>query len=70
MLLFGTVRKKITVGRQGGINTLRSRITTSTFENPEPPGTGDFSRLTRAQSGTSGEKLRGSRKDEFKTRNP
>jgi hypothetical protein len=37
-LLFGAGRKKKTVGRQGGINTLRSRTTTATFENPEPPG--------------------------------
>jgi hypothetical protein len=37
-LLFGTGRKKVTVGRQGGINMLRSRTTTATFEIPEPPG--------------------------------
>jgi hypothetical protein len=37
-LLFGAGRKKITVGRQGGINTLRSGPTTATFENPEPSG--------------------------------
>jgi hypothetical protein len=47
--------RKMTVGRQGGINTLRSGTTMTTFENPEPPGTGDFSRLTRVQLGTSGE---------------
>jgi hypothetical protein len=38
MLLFGAGRKKVAVGRQGGINTLRSGTTTATFENPEPPG--------------------------------
>jgi hypothetical protein len=38
MLLFSTRRKKMTVGRQGGINTLRSGTTTSLFENPEPLG--------------------------------
>jgi hypothetical protein len=37
-LLFGAGRKKITVGRQGGINTLRSRSATVTFEILEPPG--------------------------------
>jgi hypothetical protein len=58
---FGAGRKKITVGRQGGINTLRSRSAMVTFESPEPPGwipeplgTGDFSRLTREQPETSG----------------
>jgi hypothetical protein len=60
-LLFGAGEKKITVGRQGGINTLRSGSATVTFETPEPPGwipeplgTGDFSRLTWEQPGTSG----------------
>jgi hypothetical protein len=50
---FGAGVKKITVGRQGVINTLRSGSTTVTFESPEPPGwipepseIGDFSRLT------------------------
>jgi hypothetical protein len=37
-LLFGAGRKKITAGRQGGINTLKSGIATTIFENPEPPG--------------------------------
>jgi hypothetical protein len=37
-LLFGTGRKQITVGRQGGINTLKSRTTTATFEILKPPG--------------------------------
>jgi hypothetical protein len=37
-LLFGTERKKVTVGKQGGINTLRSRSATVTFEIPEPQG--------------------------------
>jgi hypothetical protein len=37
-LLFGAGRKEVTVGRQGGINTLRSRSATATFEIPEPPG--------------------------------
>jgi hypothetical protein len=37
-LLFGARRKKVTVGRQGGINTLRSRSATITFEIPEPLG--------------------------------
>jgi hypothetical protein len=37
-LLFGAGRKKITVGRQGGINTLRSRSATAIFEILEPPG--------------------------------
>jgi hypothetical protein len=75
MLLFGVGRKKVTIGRQGGINTLRSGTSTTTFENPEPPGqileppgTGDFSRLTWEQSGTSGEKPRGSGKDVFKAK--
>jgi hypothetical protein len=74
-LLFGTWEKWITVGRQGGINTLRSRSATVTFESPEPPGwipeppgTGDFSRLTREQPGTSGKKLRGSEKGVFKSK--
>jgi hypothetical protein len=65
----------ITIGRQGGINTLRSRSATATFEIPEPPGkiveplrTGDFSRLTWVQPGTSGKKLRGSGKDVFKAK--
>jgi hypothetical protein len=60
-LLFSAGRKKVIVGRQGGINTLRSRSATATFEIseppgkiPEPPGTGDFSRMTWEQSGTSG----------------
>jgi hypothetical protein len=46
---------------RGGINTLRSGSATVTFESPEPPswiskppGTDDFSRLTREQPGTSG----------------
>jgi hypothetical protein len=63
MLLFGAGRKKVTVGRQGGINTLISRTTTATFENPEPlgqipepPGIDNFSRLTWEQPGTSGKK--------------
>jgi hypothetical protein len=54
-------KKNITVGRRGGINTLRSRSATVTFETPEPPGwiteppgTGDFSRLTWEQPTTSG----------------
>jgi hypothetical protein len=38
MLLFCTGTKKITVGRQGGITTLKSGITTTIFENPEPLG--------------------------------
>ena len=38
MLLFSAGRKNITVGRQGGINTLRSGIATAIFEDPEPPG--------------------------------
>jgi hypothetical protein len=38
MLLFGAGREKITVGRQGGRNTLRSGTTTAIFENSEPPG--------------------------------
>jgi hypothetical protein len=38
MLLFGAGRKKVTVGRQGGINTLRSGTTMATFKNPKPPG--------------------------------
>jgi hypothetical protein len=53
--------KKKTVGRQGGINTLRYRSATVTFESPEPPGwiqeplgTGEFSRLTWEQPRTSG----------------
>jgi hypothetical protein len=37
-LLFGAGRNKITVERQGGINTLRSRSATATFEISEPPG--------------------------------
>jgi hypothetical protein len=52
-LLSGTGEKKIIVGRQGGINTLRSGSATVTFETPEPLGwipeplgTGDFRRLT------------------------
>jgi hypothetical protein len=52
-LLFGAGRKKVTVGRQGGISTLRSRSATATFKIleppgkiPEPPGASDFSRLT------------------------
>jgi hypothetical protein len=46
-LLFGTGRKKVTVGTQGGINTLKSRSATISFKILEPPGTGDFSRLIR-----------------------
>jgi hypothetical protein len=57
-LLFGAGRKKKTVGRQGGINTLRYGTTTTTFENPEPPGIGDFNRLTWEQPGTSGKTQR------------
>jgi hypothetical protein len=38
MLPFGVGRKKVTIGRQGGINTLRSGTSTTTFENLEPPG--------------------------------
>jgi hypothetical protein len=38
MLPFGVGRKKVTIGRQGGINALRSGTSTTTFENPEPPG--------------------------------
>jgi hypothetical protein len=53
-LLFGAGRKKVSVGRQGGINTLKSRSATATFVIPEPPGTGDFSRLTWVQPGTFG----------------
>jgi hypothetical protein len=60
-LVFGAGRKKVTVGRQGSINTLKSRSATVTFESPEPPGwipespgTGDFSRLIRKQPRTSG----------------
>jgi hypothetical protein len=74
-LLFGAGRKKIIVGRQGGINTLRSGTSTTIYESPEPPvqipeppGTGDFSRLTWEQPGTSGKKLRGSEKDVFKAK--
>jgi hypothetical protein len=37
-LLFGAGRKKVTIGRQGGINTLRSSSTMVTFEILEPPG--------------------------------
>jgi hypothetical protein len=37
-LLFGVGRKKITVGRQGGINTLRSGTATANFEILDPPG--------------------------------
>jgi hypothetical protein len=51
-LLFSAWRKKITVGRQGGINTLRSGTTTTIFESPEPQGIGDFSRLTWEQPRT------------------
>jgi hypothetical protein len=58
---FGAGVKKVTVGRQGGINTLRSGSATVAFERPEPPGwipeppgTGDFSRLTWEYPGTSG----------------
>jgi hypothetical protein len=61
MLLFSAGRKEITVGRQGGINTLKSGTTTAIFENleppgeiPEPPGKADSSRLTWEQSETSG----------------
>jgi hypothetical protein len=54
MLLFGTGKKKITIGRQGGINTLRSGTTTAIFENLEPSGTDNFSMLTLEQSRTSG----------------
>jgi hypothetical protein len=36
-LLFGAGRKKVTVGRQEGISTLRSRSATVTFEIPKPP---------------------------------
>jgi hypothetical protein len=61
-LLFGAGEKKVTIGRQGGINTLKSGSATITFESPkppgwipEPPGTDDFSRLTREQPGTFGE---------------
>jgi hypothetical protein len=39
-LLFGAGVKNITVGRWGGINTLRSGSATVTFETPEPPGAG------------------------------
>jgi hypothetical protein len=56
-LLFGAGRKKVTIGRQGGINTLRSRSAMVTFEIPEPPGTGDFSMLTWVQPRTSGKNL-------------
>jgi hypothetical protein len=38
MVLFSTRRKKITVGREGGINTLRSGAETAINKNPEPPG--------------------------------
>jgi hypothetical protein len=38
MLVFGTGKKKITIGRQGGINTLRSGTLMTIFKNPEPPG--------------------------------
>jgi hypothetical protein len=38
MLPFGAGTEKITVGRQGGINTLRSGTTIAIFESPEPPG--------------------------------
>jgi hypothetical protein len=37
-LLFGAGRKKITVGRQRGINTLRSGTTMAIFESSETPG--------------------------------
>jgi hypothetical protein len=37
-LLFGAGRKKVINGRQGRINTLRSRSATVTFEIPEPLG--------------------------------
>jgi hypothetical protein len=33
-LLFGVGRKKITIGTQGGINTLRSGTSTTIFESP------------------------------------
>jgi hypothetical protein len=36
-LLFGTEEKKLTVGRQGGINTLRSGSAMVTFETSKPP---------------------------------
>jgi hypothetical protein len=68
-LLFGAGRKKVTVGRQGGISTIRSRSATATFEISEPPGkilepsgTGDFSRLTWEQIRTSGKNSEVSRK--------
>jgi hypothetical protein len=74
-LLFGAGRKKVTVRRQGGINTLRSRSATATFESPEPPGwipeppgTGDFSRLIREQPKTSGKKLEVPGKVDFKVK--
>jgi hypothetical protein len=35
---FSAGRKKITVGRERGINTPRFGITTTIFKNPEPPG--------------------------------
>jgi hypothetical protein len=38
ILLFSAGRKKITIGRQGGINTLRSGTTAALFENLKPPG--------------------------------
>jgi hypothetical protein len=37
-LLFSAGRNKITIGRQGGINTLRTGTITATFKIPEPPG--------------------------------
>jgi hypothetical protein len=53
--------EEVTVGRQRGINTLRSGSATVTFESLKPPGcipgpprTGDFSRLSWEQPKTSG----------------
>jgi hypothetical protein len=46
MLLFSAGRKKIIIRRQGGINMLRSGTITTLFENPEPPGKANFSRLS------------------------
>jgi hypothetical protein len=61
--------EEVTVGRQGGINTLRSGSATVTFESPEPPGwipeppgTGDFNRLSWEQPRTSGKNLEVPRK--------
>jgi hypothetical protein len=48
MILFIAGRKKRTIGREGGINTLRCGTTTTIFENLEPPG--NFPKPSRSAS--------------------